>query len=127
MSLPPNFAFSLGVHKITVCVIELSFKFLLVCFSITKFCFSFRSPLASSLPRVCNMVSPDVKGDGCVWSEKPRAGMVRLSLMTTSPIWIDKSTADRFPVAACRNVESPVFPNVARFSRSHSSMSAGSA
>ena len=61
-----------------------------------------------------------------MWSEKPRAGMVRQSLMIMLPIWMDKSTADRFLVVECRNIESPVFPNVAEFLRSHSSISAPS-
>ena len=69
MAFSAYLAFSRGVYEIAVSIVELSVEFRPIHFCVTKFCFSFRSPLACSLPRVCNIVSPDVEGDGCVVRE----------------------------------------------------------
>ena len=52
--------------------------------------------------------------------------MVRQSVITTSPKWIERSTADCLPVVVCLKVGSPELPKVAELSRSHSSISAPS-
>ena len=69
MALSAYFAFSRGIYKVAVSIVELSVEFLPICFCITKFCLFFCSPLARFLPRVCDNVSPDVEGDGCVVRE----------------------------------------------------------